>query len=214
MTPYLNILRRITKPHWFEIMELIKCSGGLSVGHLAEAMGMSYMGVKKHCLAMQKLGYLDTWRSPKVVGRPEKLYRLTEKAAPLFPGISSDTCLTILEVATQLETNGAEKLLFSFFRTRTEQLATSVTGDSVQERAEKLAAARSAAGHYSRCIYSEEEGLRIEEFHNPLQPLFEKYPTLERMEAQMFERLLGARVERSVTSTAGLSRYRFDLSPR
>ena len=214
MTPYLNILRRITKPHWFEIMELIKCSGGLSVGHLAETMGMSYMGVKKHCLAMQKLGYLDTWRSPKVVGRPEKLYRLTEKAAPLFPGISSDTCLTILEVATQLETNGAEKLLFSFFRTRTEQLATSVTGDSVQERAEKLAAARSAAGHYSRCIYSEEEGLRIEEFHNPLQPLFEKYPTLERMEAQMFERLLGARVERSVTSTAGLSRYRFDLSPR
>jgi len=214
VTPYLKILRRISKPHWFEIMELIKCSGGLSVGELAEKMGMSYMGVKKHCLAMQKLGYLDTWRSPKAVGRPEKLYRLTEKAAPLFPGVSSDVCLSILEVATQLETNGAEKLLFSFFRTRTEHLATVVTGDSVQERAEKLAGARSAAGYYSRCVYSEEEGLRLEEFHNPLQPLFDKYPTLERMEAQMFERLLGARVERTVTRTAGLSRYRFDLSPR
>jgi len=214
VTPYLKILRRISKPHWFEIMELIKCSGGISVGDLAETMGMSYMGVKKHCLAMQKLGYLDTWRSPKVVGRPEKLYRLTEKAAPLFPGISSDICLSILDAATQLETNGAEKLLFSFFRSRTEQLAAVVTGDSVQERAEKLASARSAAGHYSRCVYSEEEGLRLEEFHNPLQPLFDKYPTLERMEAQMFERLLGARVERTVTRTAGLSRYRFDLSPR
>ena len=142
MTPYLKILRRISKPHWFEIMELIKCSGGISVGHLAETMGMSYMGVKKHCLAMQKLGYLDTWRSPKVVGRPEKFYRLTEKAAPLFPGIGSDICLSILEAATQLETNGAEKLLFSFFRSRTEQLAAVVTGDSVQERAEKLAAVR------------------------------------------------------------------------
>lgn len=195
-------------------MELIKCSGGMSVGDLAGKMGMSYMGVKKHCLSMQKLGYLDTWRSPKVVGRPEKLYRLTEKVAPLFPGISSDICLSILEVAAQLETNGAEKLLFSFFRTRTEQLAIVVTGDSVQERAEKLAAARSAAGYYSRCVYSEEEGLRIEEFHNPLQALFDKYATLERMEAQMFERLLGARVERSVTSIVGLSRYRFDLSPR
>lgn len=214
MTPYLKILRRISKPHWFEIMELIKCSGGLSVGELAESMGMSYMGVKKHCLAMQKLGYLDTWRSPKLVGRPEKLYRLTEKSAPLFPAIGDQICLSILEAATQLETNGAEKLLFSFFRTRTEQLASVVTGDSVQERAEKLAAARSTAGHYSRCVYSEDEGLRIEEFHNPLQPLFDKYPTLERMEAQMFERLLGARVERTVTRTAGLSRYRFDLSPR
>lgn len=214
VTHYLKILRRISKPHWFEIMELIKCSDGLSVGQLAETMGMSYMGVKKHCLAMQKLGYLDTWRSPKVVGRPEKRYRLTEKAGALFPGISSDTCLTLLDVATQLETNGAEKLLFSFFRTRTEQLAATVTGDSVQERAEKLAEVRSAAGHYSRCIYSEEEGLRIEEFHNPLQPLFDKYATLERMEVQMFERLLGAKVERGVTRTAGLSRYRFDLFPR
>jgi len=195
-------------------MELIKCSGGLSVGELAETMGMSYMGVKKHCLAMQKLGYLDTWRSPKAVGRPEKLYRITEKAAPLFPGIGSEVCLAILAAATQLETNGAEKLLFSFFRTRTEQLASVVTGESVQERAEKLAALRATEGHYSRCLYSEEDGLRILEFHNPLQPLFEKYPTLERMEAQMFERLLGARVERTVTRTGGLSRYRFDLSPR
>ena len=42
-------------------MELIKCSGGLSVGELAEVMGMSYMGVKKHCLAMHKLGLLETW---------------------------------------------------------------------------------------------------------------------------------------------------------
>ncbi len=214
MTSYLKILRRISKPHWFEIMELIKCSGGLSVGELAETMGMSYMGVKKHCLAMQKLGYLDTWRSPKAVGRPEKLYRITEKAAPLFPGIGSEVCLAILAAATQLETNGAEKLLFSFFRTRTEQLASVVTGESVQERAEKLAALRATEGHYSRCLYSEEDGLRILEFHNPLQPLFEKYPTLERMEAQMFERLLGARVERTVTRTGGLSRYRFDLSPR
>jgi predicted ArsR family transcriptional regulator len=214
VTSYLKILRRISKPHWFEIMELIKCSGGLSVGELAETMGMSYMGVKKHCLAMQKLGYLDTWRSPKAVGRPEKLYRITEKAAPLFPGIGSEVCLAILAAATQLETNGAEKLLFSFFRTRTEQLASVVTGESVQERAEKLAALRATEGHYSRCLYSEEDGLRILEFHNPLQPLFEKYPTLERMEAQMFERLLGARVERTVTRTGGLSRYRFDLSPR
>jgi predicted ArsR family transcriptional regulator len=84
----------------------------------------------------------------------------------------------------------------------------------VQERAERLAAGRTAAGHYSRCEWSEAEGLRIEEYHQPLQPLFEKYPTLERMEVQMFERLLGARVERSVSRTAALTRYRFDISPR
>jgi predicted ArsR family transcriptional regulator len=195
-------------------MELIKCSKGLSVGELSTALKMSYMGVKKHCLAMHKLGLLETWRSPKVVGRPEKLYRLTAKAAPLFPSVGDDAILAILEAASHLETNAAEKILFYYFRNRTEQFSAVVTGDSVQERAEKLAAARSEQGYYSSCLYSDEEGLRIEEYHNPLQALFDQYATLERMEVQLFERLLGAHVDRSVEQTGGLVRYRFDLSPR
>ena len=214
MTHYLKILRNISKPHWFEILELIKSSQGLSVGELSETMGMSYMGVKKHCLAMEKLGYLDTWRKPKEVGRPEKLYRITKKLAPLFPGIGDDVSLAILEAATQLDPTAAEKLLFTFFRSQYESFAKSVSGDSVQERAEKLAAARNASGYFSECVYTEEEGLRIDEYHNPLQPLFAKFPSLKRMEEQMFERLLGANVELKESESSGLILRRFHLSPR
>lgn len=214
MTNYLKILRNISKPHWFEILELIKCSQGLSVGELSETMGMSYMGVKKHCLAMEKLGYLDTWRKPKEVGRPEKLYRITKKLDPLFPGIGNDVAIAMLEAATQLDPTAAEKLLFTFFRSQAESFAAKVTGDSVQERAEKLADARNALGYYASCSYSEEEGLRIDEYHNPLQPLFEKFPTLKRLEEQMFERLLGARVERKESESSGLKLRRFELHPR
>lgn len=214
MNSYLKILKNFSKPHWFDIIRLVKCSGGLSVGELSEELGMSYMGIKKHCIAMQKLGYLDTWRRPKEVGRPEKTYRVTKKLDPLFPSIDEEVSLCILDAATQLDPNAAEKLLFHFFRVETETFSRTVTGDSVQERAEKLAKERSKKGYFSFCQYSEEEGLRIEEFHNPLRPLFEKYPTLERMEVQMFERLLAARVERSFEEVSGLTRYRFDLSPR
>lgn len=214
MSPYLKILSRLSKPHWFEILELIKCSEGLSVGELSEALGMSYMGVKKHCLALQKLGYLETWRNPKAVGRPEKLYRLTEKVAPIFPPIGNDLCLALLEAAGQLETNAAEKLLLAVFRTQAEKLSRQVVGESLLERAEKLASLRKAAGCFSRCREVDGESVCIEEFHQPLQPLFDRYPTVERMEVQMLERLLGARVERSVTRTASMVRYRFDISPR
>lgn len=214
VTNYLKILRNISKPHWFEILELIKCSQGLSVGELSERMGMSYMGVKKHCLAMEKLGYLDTWRKPKEVGRPEKLYRITKKLAPLFPGVGDDVALSILDAATQLDPTGAEKLLFTFFRSQAESFAGKVTGDSVQERAEKLADARNNLGYFSSCSYSEEEGLRIEEYHNPLQPIFNKFPTLNRLEEQMFEKLLGARVERTELESSGLMLRRFNLFPR
>lgn len=163
---------------------------------------------------MQKLGYLDTWRRPKDVGRPEKLYRITQKLDPLFPRIEDDVTLSLLDAAAQLDRNAAEKLLFAFFRNQTEKIAKVVTGNSVQERAERLADVRLKMGYFSKCTYSEEEGLRIEEFHNPLRSLFEKYSTMERIEAQMFERLLGARVVRSEDSSSGLNRYRFDLSPR
>ena len=175
---------------------------------------MSYMGVKKHCLAMEKLGYLDTWRKPKEVGRPEKLYRITKKLAPLFPGIGDDVSIAILEAATQLDPTAAEKLLFTFFKSQSETFAKEVSGDSVQERAEKLAAARNAQGYFSKCIYTEEEGLRIDEFHNPLQPLFAKFPSLMRLEEQMFERLLGARVELKESESSGLILRRFKLFPR
>ena len=70
-------------------------------------------------------------------------------------------------------------------------------------------------GYYSQCIATEEGALSIEEYHNPLQPLFDRYPTLARMESQMFEKLLGgALVDRTVEKVAALARYRFDLSPR
>ncbi|MEM9281666.1 MAG: hypothetical protein AAGA96_07570 [Verrucomicrobiota bacterium] len=175
---------------------------------------MSYMGIKKHCLAMQKLGYLDTWRRPKDVGRPEKLYRLTAKLDPLFPGIGDSVCVSLLEAAEQLDSNAGEKLLFQFFRIETERLSQVIASSSVQGRAEKLAEEREGRGYFSSCHYSEEDGLRIEEYHNPLKTLFDRYPTLERMELQMFERLLGARVERSVRISSGLTCYCFDLFPK
>jgi len=210
---YLKILKNISKPHWFEIIRLVKCSEGLSVGELAEAMGMSYMGVKKHCAALHKLGYLDTWRRPKEVGRPEKSYRVTKKLDPLFPQIGNEVSLAILEAAAQLDINAAEKMLFGFFKAQTERYAKKVSGDSVQERAERLASARDAEGYFSHCRYSEEDGLRIEEYHNPLQPVFQKYQTLEGMEVQMFEKLLRARVVREFRQVSGLTYYRFQLHP-
>lgn len=211
VTDYFKILKNFSKPHWFDIISLIKCSEGLSVGELSEELGMSYMGIKKHCLAMQKLGYLDTWRRPKEIGRPEKTYRVTKKLDPLFPSISEEISLSILEAARQLDPNAAEKLLFHFFRKQSDTFSETVSGDSVEERAEKLAAERTRKGYFSSFVANENDRPRIEEFHNPLRTLFDRYPTVERMEIQMFERLLGATVERSFEEVSGLTRYRFDI---
>ena len=66
-----SVLQDISRPQWYDIMRHLKQSQGLVVGELCEKLDMSYMGVKQHCVALEKLGYLDTWRRPKKVGRPE-----------------------------------------------------------------------------------------------------------------------------------------------
>ncbi len=212
---HLKILRQIARPHWFDIIELIKRSQGLSVKELSSKMDMSYMGVKKHCVSMHDLGLLETWRRPVEVGRPEKIYRLTDKVDCLFPHYGDDLSLMVLEGVIHLDPIAAEKIIFGFFRKQTEEFTKVVTGSSVQERAEQFAAARSKLGYYSWCLYAEEVGLWIEEYHNPMEAVFEKFPDLVKHEINMIERLLvRAYVERSVEEVKAMKRYRFDLSPR
>ena len=80
-----KLLRKLAKSQKYLILAEIKRSQGLSVSQLCERINLSYMGVKQHCVALEKDGYLDTWRRPKGMGRPEKAYRLTLMAQEFFP---------------------------------------------------------------------------------------------------------------------------------
>jgi predicted ArsR family transcriptional regulator len=208
---FSKTLRDIARPHWFPILDAVKRSTGLSVPELAVHLKMSYMGVKKHCIALEKLGYLDTWRRPKQVGRPEKLYRLTEKANLLYPQIGDEVTLTLLDAATQTDANAGEKLLFAYFGRQADILSKKIKGTSIADRAASLAKLRDQSGHVSECHYDREIGLHIVEYHNPLQSLFDRYPTLDRMEEQMFERVLNAPVDRNLTKISGLRKLVFQI---
>ncbi|MCF6313219.1 MAG: winged helix-turn-helix transcriptional regulator [Verrucomicrobiales bacterium] len=210
---FSKVFRDIAKPQWLLIINALKRSQGLSVAELAKALKMSYMGVKQHCVAMEKKGYLDTWRRPKSVGRPEKAYRLTAKVDPLFPTVGYDMVIRILKVTErQIGSNEPERLLFGYFQDLGEDFAKQVKGKSVIEKASSLAKAREKAGYLSECLYDPKGGLQVVEYHNPMQPLFEQYPTAERMEENMFERLLGVSVERRMEEASGLKCYIFQVT--
>ena len=67
------------------IIDTLKKTQGLSVNELGERLKLSYMGVKQHCDELERHGYVDTWRRPKPVGRPEMVYRLDSEGANFFP---------------------------------------------------------------------------------------------------------------------------------
>src|SRR4051794_31963710 len=150
----------------------------MSVNELVEKMKMSYMGIKQHCLTLERDGYLDTWRRPQKMGRPEMVYRLTKRTHDLFPCDSNELTLQLLAAAKDIYgPNAAEKLLLNVFEKKTTALKEIVKGANVTERAQALAKARDAEGYMAEFMTGERDsGPEILECHSPIMNLLDEFP--------------------------------------
>jgi predicted ArsR family transcriptional regulator len=176
----------------------------MSVNELVEKMKMSYMGIKQHCLTLERDGYLDTWRRPQKMGRPEMVYRLTRRTHDLFPCDSNDFTIEVMKSIQEIYgPNAAEKLLFNVYERKCSVLKSKVKGDNVEERAKWLARLRDAEGYMSQ--YSTEDGKpHILECHSPVMNLLDQYPIIGRLEQDMFQSILETPVRREESRVSGL----------
>lgn len=206
----LSEARKIARSNCWRILSLLKSSTGMSVSELAKAMRMSYMGVKQHCLELERKGYLDTWRRPKPVGRPEKLYRASPKANRLFPNHVNDLSLGLLEaIGETAGGNAPEKMLFAYYQNKTESYLSELEGSTFEERAESLARLRNRDGYICRCEPIPDGGLAYVEYHNPMQELRDRYSSVDRMEEALVERVLGEPLARSNETVSGVTRVEY-----
>jgi predicted ArsR family transcriptional regulator len=207
---FFKTLRDLARPQIVAIFDVLKRSDGLAVGDLADALKMSYMGVKQYCIELEKRGYLDTWRRAKETGRPELTYRLTPKAQCLFPQHSNELSLEILDAVRQLHgPTAAEKILYQYFLKKADAYTKKIKGKSLIERATSLARLRDAEGHCAQVDYDPRHGLRLTEYHSPLAELIKLYPSVAKMEEAMLSRLLLAPVQRDMSTVSGLMRITF-----
>src|SRR4029077_5420369 len=137
----------------------LKRTRGMSVNELVEKMKMSYMGIKQHCLTLQRDGYLGPGGRPKKMGRPEMVYRLTRPSHDLFQADSHQLTLDLLKSAQEIYgPNAPEKLLYNIFEKRTAALKTKVKGDTVTERAKWLANLRDGESYMSEFVNDHQDG--------------------------------------------------------
>src|SRR4051812_22193150 len=176
-------------------------------------MKMSYMGIKQHCLTLERDGYLDTWRRPQKMGRPEMVYRLTRRTHDLFPSDSNELTLELLRSAKEIHgTNAPEKLLFHIFERKTAKLKEKVKGSTIAERARWLVKEREKEGFMSQFTTEEQGGPQILECHSPIMNLLDEYPIVGRLEQDMVQGILGTPVRREETRTSGLYECAFYFS--
>ncbi|MBA3608129.1 MAG: transcriptional regulator [Chthoniobacterales bacterium] len=176
------------------------------MNQLVAKMKMSYMGIKQHCLTLERDGYLDTWRRPQKMGRPEMVYRLTRRSHALFQADSNAFTLDLLQSIEEIHgTNAPEKLLYNLFEGKTNLLKEKVKGETIEERAKSFASIRDEEGHMSQFVNEPTEGgPQILECHSPIMNLIEKYEIIGRLEQEMFEKVLQTPVRREETRTSGL----------
>jgi predicted ArsR family transcriptional regulator len=209
-------VRELIKPQWVAIIEVLKADGGMAVPELAAAIGMSYMGTKQHCLKLVACGYLECWRVPRTrIGRPELMYRLTPKADELFPQVGAEVTLALLEAAGRMFGETApERIMHRYLQQQRDAWWPRLQRlKSLVERATKLAELRGRGGCLNRCCYDAEGGFRIEEFHHPLQPVFQRWPGTRGIELRMLEEMLGTKVTRRETAggRGGPARVVFEI---
>ncbi|MBA3830662.1 MAG: transcriptional regulator [Chthoniobacterales bacterium] len=201
-----QLLAEIGRTQRLEILNTLKRTRGLSVNQLVARMHMSYMGIKQHCLTLERDGYLDTWRRPQKMGRPEMVYRLTRRSHGLFQADSNAFTLDLLDSIQEIHgPNAPEKLLYNLFERKAEQLKPKINGETVELRAKELATFRDAEGYMAQYISEPGEGgPQILECHSPIMNLVEKYKFIGKLEQDMFEKLLQVPVRREETWTSGL----------
>lgn len=194
-----RILTNLGRSQRLAVVRELKLAGPLAVRALAKRMGMSYMGVRQQCVLLEKAGYLQTQKNRRPAGRPELLYTLTKKADDLFEGEGSPFALGVLNAAAQLFGSTApQKLLFVYFRERTEAYAKALRGKSVLARARGLARLRDREGYLARLEIGEDGAMQIVERHSPIADLLAVFPAIAKLEEDQFSAILGVPVRRAV----------------
>lgn len=199
---FLPAFHDLLKPQWLTTLTELKVSGGMAVSELSRTLGSSYMTVKQHCEELTKRGYLTRSRVPRTeIGRPEIFYRLSEKAEAMFPGIPMGFTLEMLDHVRHLFGDTApEKLLFQYLQEQEKLWKARVgKGTTLLYRAGLFAKLRGKDGLFMTLIHEEGgETIILREFHNPLRPVFEKFPRALAMEQRAMEAALGCRTKREV----------------
>src|SRR6185369_17583318 len=131
-----------------EILRLLRRQGELTVEELSRQMGISSVGVRQHLEILEADGLLTTRTERRPIGRPRRLYRLSEAADDLFPKNYSLLAEMILE---HLQDSGGPAMVAEVFDSRRRRLERDalpmLAGQSLEQRVRTVVQLQDQAGY-------------------------------------------------------------------
>ena len=183
-----------------QILHLLKTAGPQESNDLAKELGISAMAVRQHLYSFQERGWVDFEEQPKPMGRPAKLWKLTETAEQFFPDRHNDLLLNF--IAGIEETLGKDKLdliLDHRAKQQVEDYRQELDAKThLKGKVKRLAQLRSQEGYMAEFEEAEPGEFLLIENHCPICRAAQSCSGLCDSELKVFQKALGksSKVER------------------
>ncbi len=175
------------------LMDLIKRNGEMDVAGLAQALGISNVAVRQHLAGLEKSGEVAQRVVHRPVGRPARLYQLTEIGEKAFPQTSDGMAIDLLtRLEKQLGPEAIEKLFEARIKDLSKQYRERMKGaKSLADKWNVLAEIRDEEGYLCTVKPAADGSLKLVEHHCPVREIASRFPQVCRFELELFRRVLG-----------------------
>jgi len=196
----------------------LKTKGALGAAQLAQLLDITPMGVRQHLAALEAEELVSHSDRRGSVGRPARIWELTEKAASRFPDSHADLTVDLLEVMREtLGEDGLDRLVSARSKRQLESYRSQLPGTaaSIEERLEVLTRLRTQEGYMPEWSEDNDGGYLFVENHCPICAAAQVCQGLCRDELGLFRSALGddVSVERSEHLLSGARRCAYRITP-
>ncbi len=192
-------------------LSLLKSQPGASAQQAAEQLGVSVPAIRKHLSNLEEGGLIvaETCK-PGGRGRPQRVYRLTERGEAHFPKSYATLCADVLGHLDALFGEGAVLRVMDGRRAKLAAAWKPQLRGALPERVGQLATLLSAAGYDARS-YQEDGQLYLEQGNCPNLEVARQFGELCGAEVELYRELLGAPVHRESRIACGAASCRYQV---
>lgn len=197
------------------IVNLLKQEGAMDSKELSTRLGVSAMAIRQHLYALQSERLVTYQEEPRPMGRPAKLWQLTQAADRFFPAGYAELTLSLINSVTEaFGEGGIDRLLEVRTRHQIAAYKEQVSQDDLPEKLETLAILRTNEGYMAEVELLEDGSFLLIENHCPICAAATACTGLCARELEVFQSVLGeeVKVERTEHIVAGARRCAYQVS--
>ena len=199
-----------------KLLYYLKIMQQAGLEELASVMKVSRMAVHKHLALLQQRDLVESTEIRGRVGRPRIVYRLTGQSKSVFPKSYSAIATHALDfIEKNMGKDAVKRVLYERQSELFDQYYKRLKGLDFDKQVKELARIRDEEGYIAESKRSKSDGKHILlEYNCPIIHIAEKHWEACSTETELFEKLLGAKIETTHRAAKGDSVCKFMIKER